>query len=404
MSIGMTSYDKHMATIPSSWIKCLFIEDELAPLRQQALNILVLADDIHNAYRRTEHHPAVTPEVAWWGLERNEHTTLRTTRDEPESFMERMGFEATHPVARLGITWGDGDGSPYTNKLGPLIRTMASYQRHIRAGAVLDYPHGANTPEEAWRNMHNLGANVSEIRATLPAGVELIFDVDTVIRYRAWMQGNPSLVQEILHAEAEAAKTYGFIWKAIQKVTVHAFHANKDYPGDPFKSVFRSTWMTMEAGAIPKSSTGVNAEPPYHDFVKQDTGPLFRVLGMLAAVSTYNAKHGTRFWIKFSGGIQNEADIAVFRMAAREFLGDDVANLITFGSSFGLRKRLMNYLLKADPGDPRINPNWLLPYGVDIAALPQWMGFVLPKNSGLDFAKAPGLLKRQETVSALAVS
>jgi hypothetical protein len=248
---------------------------------------------------------------------------------------------------------------------------------HIRLNFVTGFPHSAKSAKEGRRQIEQ----IREWTKDAPNPV----DIDTVIYYLAWMQGDKQLVKDILKAEGEACREFGFTWKSIQKICAHAHYGvNTAYGKDYFKSVYESTTAALEAGAdCAKTCTGLAAEPPLHDFVAQDVGFITHSLPMLMAVRDFNIKHGTNRWPKFSGGNLSEADVAVNYYASEKLLGRDVAEKMVMGAGFGLRKRELEFiLLEEGPKGNEAIIQALQPWDLDITNLPPHLDGLPPVSGG----------------------
>ena len=377
MSIYLGPVPQHMPVIPPDWIRSLHRDDDLKTQRDLMRAVLGECLEIPRTYFETGNHPAVTPEMASRTLRNTDHTTLLSTRNESAAFMERMAHEATHPIPMRSVcTRLDGDESPYSNKLTPVIEGLRDFP-NVGITVVLGYPHGFADADDARRTIDYARNLLRDVKNPL--------DIDTVCNYSAWMNGDRDFVRSVLTATGEAARQNGFVWKAIQEVSVHSHGTNRLYPGDPVRSVYDLSLLSLEAGAdCVKTSTGVAAEPPFNYLVAQDTGVIFRSLPMLAALADFNRQNGTQRWPKFSGGNTNEADAAVSTHASRKMLGDDVAEKIVFGTSYRFRGQLLTFIAnKTWPNCP-FDVDVLKPYGVEVAAIREHrMGIASPATPGL---------------------
>lgn len=335
----------HYAVLPVPVFSSLYIKDDLHEQRQLADAILFRAYDIYDEYFTTGHHELITPDMAEWTLRRTDHTSLRTDDSEDESWMARMAWEAANPVPMRSVC-------ARLDKLG-----LTEIDKKT---VVTGYPHGAKTPEAAADEIHRAARQKN------------ITDIDSVLAYNAWMDGDFKKVEAILRAEAKAAHAHGLTWKVIQKLGVHAYAGkNQAYGADYFRSAYDSTMLSLECGAdCAKTSTGVGAKAPFEHFDKKDTGPLARALPMLLALRDFNKKHNTTRWPKFSGGNESEADAAVLIMASKEILGFEVLDKIAFGTSYRFRKRLLEFIVEQEGPDCRFDPQILQEHQPIITELP----------------------------------
>lgn len=345
----------HFPTLPKSIPFSFQIKDELKEQREEAWEILKDTYKIYDSYFTKQKHSLITPEMAKKVIGQTDQTTLREERNESPDWMVRMAWEATKPFPMRSVcTWPD------IEKILPLIENLRDHPA-VGITVVLNYPHGDMNPKsiikeiEKWRNFYN------------SYSVKNPLDIDTVIPYHQWIDGNEAHVKAVLDAEGKAGRDNGFTWKSIQMVSAQARF------NDFFGQVYRSTMMALESGAdFAKTSTGLAAAPPHNDFVTKDTGPLIKAIPMLMALRDFNAEYGTRRVPKFSGGNENEADAAVLREGVARTLGSDFLDEIAFGTSPKFRLRLLQFIHEELGDKCGFDPKEVFkPYGIDMNSIPE---------------------------------
>lgn len=354
--MGITSHVPHTyPVVPKSILTSLFIEDSLGEARRIAYETLMECYGIYEDYFKDGSHPLITPHLIRWAIAHTDHTTLLTNRAEDQEWMERIAREAIEPIPMKAVC-------AYFDKLGPVVKHFKAHP-HMRIAFVSNFPHGTLGPEESARIIEK---NIKTLR---DLGVVNPIDVDTVVNYQAWMGGNLDLVEDTFKAESDACAKMGATWKAILKVSVHAYGTKNDAYGDDFfRSVYDMARLAMMYNGNPKTSTGQAAAPPFNDFVAKDVGHIAAALPMILAIRDHNAEHGTAFWPKFSGGNESEADVAILVYAVKK-LAPDVLDNMVIGANYRLRRRLLICL--AEMGEP-IDPQLLMPHGFDPADLPAY--------------------------------
>lgn len=345
-------------SIPSSYE----IDDALAARRALGRETLMECYGIYNQYFKTGTHPLITPDLIRWAIAHTDQTTLQTSRSENREWMERLADEAMRPINMKALC-------SYFDKLGPVVEYFKEHP-HMRIAFVSNFPHGTQSPEDSAATIRR---NIKTLR---DMGITNPIDVDTVANYGAWMNGDIDLVERTFKAEGEACREMGVTWKPIMKVSVHAYASkNKVYGEDYFKSVYDMATLAMKHGGNPKTSTGQAAAPPFNDFVPKDNGHIAAAIPMIMAIRDYNAKHGTKFWPKFSGGNESEADVAVLVHAVKK-LAPDILESMVIGANYRLRKNLLTALARM--GEP-VDEEFLKPHGYEIDDLPAFsMGLPEP--------------------------
>jgi len=306
-------------------------DDRLTEQRALSLAVNRQVDALYRQYYASHSHPLVSSETAHWALGKTDHTSLRTTRNESDNWMRRLAEECLNPVPLRAIcTWADED------KLTPILDVLKNHPE-IKIAVVTNFPHGDASPEDAARQIHR----VAELLKGVPNPVE----IDTVVNYRAWLNGDVESVRATLQAERQACSQHGFTWKSIQMVSVHAHEGqNTTYGDDFFASVYDLATLCLEEGAdCVKTSTGAAAAPPLSYFVKKDIGHMAAALPMLIALRDFNAANSTNRWPKFSGGHRNEADAAAFKLAV-DTITPELSDSTVFGAGYRFRQRLLQYL------------------------------------------------------------
>lgn len=317
----------HYPVMPAPVLNSLLYGPEhgLQEQRARAREIVFAVDDLYKDFFENGMHPDVTAEMAAWGYNHIDYTTLRPTRNEDAQFLRRMIEDANGKLpARAICFWND------IQKIQAVIDLLKEFPA-LRFAVVTNFPHGNATPAEAARQIYAVRKLIGDI----PNQV----DIDSVIHYQAWLNGDEDLVRRILEAEAKACAECGFLWKSIQKISVHGrLH-------DPFKSIYRSSMMAMECGAdCIKTSTGLAAKPPHNDFVPVDTAYPGNMVPMFLAIRDFNEKNGAMRWPKISGGQRSVVDIAAVRLLAKMSIGPDLVDSLVVGSGIRIRPSLFEYI------------------------------------------------------------
>lgn len=327
--------------LPLSIISSYLIDDGMGKQRSLGYETLMEGYGIYNEYFETGKHPLITPALIRWAISRTDQTTLQTSRSESREWMERLALEAMMPIEMKALC-------AYFDKLGPVVEIFKKHPQ-MRIAFVTNFPHGTQSPEES-------GATIRQnIKILRDLGLTNPIDVDTVANYGAWMDGDIDLVERTFKAEGEACREMGATWKPIMKVSVHAYASkNKRYGDDFFKSVYDMATLAMKHGGNPKTSTGQAAAPPYNLFVPKDNGHIAAAIPMILAIRDYNAAHGTKFWPKFSGGNESEADVAVLVHAMKKLCPDMLDHMV-IGANYRLRQNLLKALEKM--GNPIDKPS-----------------------------------------------
>lgn len=372
--MGKISHVPHTyPVVPKPVLTSLFQQDDLTEQRRTAYKLLMECNDIYREYFETGKHPLITPDFVRWAIAHTDHTTLLSNRSEDRAWMERIAEEAMTPIPMKAVC-------AYFDKLGPVVDHYKNNPQQ-RIAFVSNFPHGTLSPEASAALIEK---NIKTLR---DLGCQNPIDVDTVVNYQAWMEGRLDDAEAAFRAESESCRKMGATWKAILKVSVHAYeNKNAAYGGDFFKSVYDMTQLAMKYGGNPKTSTGQAAAPPFNDFVSKDIGNIAAALPMIIALRDYNAAHGTNLWPKFSGGNESEADVAVLYHAVKT-LAPDILDKMVIGANYRLRKNLLTCL--ANMGES-IDPGYLMPYGFNPSGLPGYRrGLPDPRPVVLDGVKAP---------------
>lgn len=330
--------------------------DSLALQREEVLDILHECYAIYASYAQNQHHDDIHIDLVPWALARTDHTTLKQNRSENRDWMKRLSEEAVSPFPVRSIC-------TYPDKIMPVVRALKPHP-NIAIACVTGFPHSAFSAKQAYQEIKDYAEKTD--------GITNARDVDTVCHYLAWMNGEHDLFEDILRAESEAAAEFGMTWKPILKISTDAYAAkNIEYGSDCFRSIYDKTRLICSYGGNPKTSTGQAAHAPYNDFTKKDVGHIALALMMMVATRDYNAEESpkAKLWNKFSGGHESEADIAVFRHAAKRIY-PDMQDSIVFGANYELRKRLLMFRAEQMGDDLDFDRKYLGEYGFNRAALP----------------------------------
>lgn len=347
----------HYPVIPAPVLHSLLLGPEhgLQEQRKTARDIVFAVDDLYRDFFENGAHPEINAEIAAWGFNHTDYTTLRQTRNEDAKFLRRMVEEANGILpARAICFWSDLD------KIRAVVDLIKEFPQ-LSFAVVTNFPHGTASPEEAAKQIYT----VRKIIGDVPNRV----DIDSVINYQAWLDGDEDRVRKVLEAEAKACRESGFLWKSIQKISVHGRLE------DPFKSIYRSSMLAMECGAdCIKTSTGLAAAPPHNDFVPVDTAYAANMAPMFIAIRDFNAQNGAQRWPKISGGQRSVADFAATRIIAEMSIGPDLLDSVVIGSGIRIRPALFEYIAHEEGAEAlvKLGPKAFEPR-YDVRALPRTM-------------------------------
>lgn len=298
----------------------------------------------------------VTADDARWALTHTDHTTLDPAGREDRDYMLRMFNEhARHPHMKAVCA--------YPDKIHEITDCYRD-NPDKRIAIVVNFPHGANTPEDAVQNIER------EVRKLREAGLTNPIDVDTVAPYHGWMAGNHEHVSNVLQAEGEKARELGVTWKPILKISVHAYGAkNSHYGNDYFRSVYDLATLALENGAdAVKTCTGQAAKEPFNHFVQADIAYSYNMMPMLLALRDFNAQNGTDRWPKISGGNRNAGDAAAIRYLCEQFGLEDKA---TIGAGYRFRPEMVRFTREMEGSGTDLSTAALEPHSMYTCDLPQ---------------------------------
>jgi deoxyribose-phosphate aldolase len=298
----------------------------------------------------------VTSEDARWALAHTDHTTLDPAGSEDRAFMLRLFNEHARAPHMKAVC-------AYPEKMHEILDLYRA-NPDKRIAIVVNFPHGANSPEEAANTIER------EVRTLREAGLTNPIDVDTVVPYHAWMNGDDQHVSKVLQAEGEKARELGVTWKPIMKMSVHAYGAkNTNYGNDYFQSVYDLATLALEHGAdAVKTCTGQAAREPFNHFVSADIAYTYNMMPMLMALRDFNAEHGTDRWPKISGGNRNAGDAAGIRYLCEE-LG--LADKATIGAGYRFRPELVRFIREMEGPESPMSDEDLQPNRVNTGEIPQ---------------------------------
>lgn len=375
--VSKPKIQRYFPVVPKNVLESLHIKDALTAQRKLARDYLQDGYDIFNAYYTDGSHPLVSPDNVRWILARNDHTTLRPTANEDADFMRKVLTRSLTPLPtratcsreeqiRMLVTAVKSD-----EELQKLVADNPGHMLACVSGTKESpaFPHFYTKADQIWRDLEGK-AKLKEEAAE--AGLNLA-EYDSVIPYMHWLDGDTTTVSDLLKAEAEACKEFGFTWKSILKVSVHAHVThNSVYGDDYFRSVYDATKAVLEAGAdCVKTSTGLGALPPLNDLVAKDDGSVIpKSLPMMVALRDFNKANDAQRWPKYSGGHAHEADGAVLKHLTEEICGAEVADKMVIGAGTHFRDRNIQYIYEVEGSDSGITPSDFEPYGHDFDSLP----------------------------------
>lgn len=190
----------------------------------------------------------------------------------------------------------------------------------IRITAVNNFPHGTASAQNA----------AQQARDAMTSGAD---EIDTVIDYRAFLNGDLNTVQEKLRAVKNACGDT-IILKTILKATVY----------DRYDDLYAAATLACKIGAdFVKTCTG---KPPMDGFGtgSADASTPARGAVVMQAVADYNRAHNTRIGVKISGGVKTTTDCAQYRYLVDNILGPEfyTPQYFRFGASSLLGNLLPN--------------------------------------------------------------
>lgn len=368
---------RHFSVITNNVFSSYDIKDDLREQRERARELLREGHSILDDYYTNGQHPLVSPDTSRWALARNDHTTLRPNANEDKDYMRRMLVRSLTPVPVRALCSREEqikmvlDIVKEDDEIQGLLAQNPDFMIACVSGSnrLPAFPHFYTEADQVWRDLEGK-AKIKEEMAKYGANFA---EYDSVIPYMHWLDGDFKKVGEILDAEAAACEAFGFTWKSILKISVHAHSGhNAAFGADFFQSVYRATEEVLQRGAAcAKTSSGLGAMPPLNDLVSKDDGAVLpKALPMIMGVAAFNAANGTKRWPKFSGGNTNEAEGAVLKHITELACGDDVADLSVIGAGVQFRDRNVQYIYEQEGAKSGVKPADFAPYQQDFSKLP----------------------------------
>ncbi|MFN3701284.1 MAG: hypothetical protein ACK4VI_07170 [Alphaproteobacteria bacterium] len=399
MALNYTSFRKHHSVVPHNVTASLMIADDLAPQRLMAHEALHDIFALYDAFENGEQgaNTRFSPDLARYALARNDHTTLRPAANEDKAYMRRMLERSLLPIPVRALCAREEQMRMVIEliaedtALQDALAKAPDFKLAMVSGSqsTSAFPHFFRDIDAVKRDLERKNT-LKEFAQK--QGINAVWEYDSVIPYMHWLDGDFEHVRKMLEAEAEETKRFGFTWKSIQKLSVHAHDAfNKPFGADYFKSAYESSMMALEAGAeCVKTSSGLAALPPLHDFVAKDDGAYAsKVLPMLMAVRDFNAKTGEARWPKFSGGSLNIADAAAVFALSEALCGSEIAQKTVIGAGTGFRDNLVRFVYEHEGVQSGVKSHDFAPYKFDAAGVsPFRRGWIGAANRGKTEAHA----------------
>ncbi len=285
----------------------------------------------------------VNEDVAKWALSRTEINSLSNTHDENDGWMRLLAntakgpkIDGEHSYATASVcTWGTEKKDEENIKK---LITLLKETPEIAISAVSNFPYGTLSPDRAARSIVRIGEWLESYKGQK--------GFDSVLNYKAWLDGDVEKVRETLIAESNAASYAGLTLTVIQKATAHILQKESF-----FDSLYGSTMLSLEEGAdCVGTSTGKAANKPYSDDVSTDISTPETMLPMLLALNEFNKSNDANRQAKLSNGFASVIDAARVKYMVEAILGVDALDTVTIGGSYALPCNLRSFI-KEQEGD-----------------------------------------------------